>query len=869
MKVVLLLLGIFIASVVKCQVLEGVVSDADGQAVEGATVYVRETAQGCVADENGNFRIALPSGTYVCEVSALGYEKQTLQVRVGEKRDVLRVVLKPMVYMLQEAKVNARGEDPAFYIMRHAIARAPYHRHQVKRYLSEVYTKGTMQLEKVPKLLMLSKEIRKEVTPYLGKVFTLESVMEVAFEAPDTYERKIVAFSSSIPDDLSPDEALGIVTASVYDPDVMGMVSPLAPGAFSYYRFRFAECYLEDGKTINKIRVEPRKKNSQLLDGYIYIVENDWSVVNFDFSAKLTGVTLHIKGVFHDVKPSVFLPTSYDIDVDVKIFGVKASGKYYASVKYKEVEADTTHGVVVKPVSVVAENKALPEPAKSPKREKAERKLEALLEKEELTTRDAYRMACLSQQLMTPERPDTIPPLEIREEIVTEKVSVDSMAVRRDSAYWLQMRTIPLKQEEVKGYQMRDSLRAVVKKSEGETDTTRRAHRDVFGQILWGSSYKLGKQGRFEFDGLVKAFPEYNFVDGFWIGQRFGVSLAVARGQRLYVEPSVYYATARKSWIWQVYSSYTYAPLKRGLLKVRFGDVSADYKGNAGAWRLENTLTSLVCADNFMKFYGKRYVALENRIDISNGLVLSVGGNYEKRRVLENHISYNIYKKDPKPNTPSSEGGVDMPDNTALHVYGQLDYTPRSFYRLRNGYKRYVRSDWPTFSVRYDRGISVGSGLSSAYNRIAIGVQQKKSLGLFDKISYKVQAGKFFSVKELYFPDYKQFGATGWVFSKEMFFSDFYLTDYYELATAEKWFQGALNYTSSYLLIKRLSFMQRFLFNEAVHVRYVWMPETKSYTECGYSLGFEDEIRGGVFFGFDREGYRGVGVRVVLPLDWK
>lgn len=33
MKVVLLLLGIFIASVVKCQVLEGVVSDAEGQAV--------------------------------------------------------------------------------------------------------------------------------------------------------------------------------------------------------------------------------------------------------------------------------------------------------------------------------------------------------------------------------------------------------------------------------------------------------------------------------------------------------------------------------------------------------------------------------------------------------------------------------------------------------------------------------------------------------------------------------------------------------------------------------------------------------------------------------------------------------------------
>lgn len=854
------ILGIWVCMTVKGQVLEGRITDQEGKAVEGATVYVREAALGCVADENGEFRIALSEEVYTFEVSALGYEKQTLQIKTGKENGPVTIVLKPMTYMLQEVKVNARGEDPAYYIMRNAIGRAPYHRQQVKRYLSEVYTKGTMRLDKIPKLLLLSKEVKKEVTPYLGKVFLLESVMDITFEAPDRYERNIVAFSSTIPDDMDPKEALGILTASIYDPEIIGLISPLAPGAFSYYRFRFAECYQEGGKTVNKIQVEPRKKNSRLVDGWIYIAENDWSVVNFEFSVQMTGMTVKTKGVFHEVKPSVFLPTSYDIAVDVKLFGVRAGGRYYTSVKYKEVEADTTGIPAMRPVQAVAEGQEVQ--PKSPKRKKAEKQLETLYAKEELTTRDAYRMARLSRQLMKAERADTVSPLEIREETVNEKVTVDSMAVLRDSLYWLKMRTIPLKGEETLSYRLKDSLREVSRGTEGDSSVTRSASRDVSGSLVLGGSFRMGKRVSLQVDGLLRVVPEYNFVDGFWIGQGFSLEVRADKGRRLRFTPSVYYATARKSVLWNLITRYTYAPLRQGMLVAEFGESSADYKGNAGTLRFENALTSLVYGDNFMKFYGKRYVRLQNRIDVANGLVLTVGGHYEKRKVLENHISYNFYKKDPKPNTLLSEGGTDMPDNTSLGFMVQGSYTPRLYYRIRNGYKEYLRSYWPTFTVRYEKGIPTDAAYSSRYERLDIGLWQKIGLGIFDKISYRVIAGKFLSAREIYFPDYKQFSTTGWILSEDVFAGGFLIADYYKLSTNDRWLQGAFNYASSYLLLKRLPFLQRFLFDEALHVRYLWTPVLKNYMECGYSLGMGEEVRAGVFLGFDRDGYQGFGFRI-------
>ncbi len=58
---------------------------------------------------------------------------------MGEKNQTIRIELRETSYMLKEVVVYAAAsnEDPAYRIMRKAIAHAPYYRYQIKEYTSE------------------------------------------------------------------------------------------------------------------------------------------------------------------------------------------------------------------------------------------------------------------------------------------------------------------------------------------------------------------------------------------------------------------------------------------------------------------------------------------------------------------------------------------------------------------------------------------------------------------------------------------------------------------------------------------------------------------------------------------------------------
>jgi hypothetical protein len=62
--------------------------------------------------------------------------------------------------MLQSVTVRADKEDPAYTVMRKAIAKAKYHTQQIDAYSAKVYLKGKGQLKDYPWLA--KKELEKE-----------------------------------------------------------------------------------------------------------------------------------------------------------------------------------------------------------------------------------------------------------------------------------------------------------------------------------------------------------------------------------------------------------------------------------------------------------------------------------------------------------------------------------------------------------------------------------------------------------------------------------------------------------------------------------------------------------------------------------
>ncbi|MDR1406716.1 MAG: DUF5686 and carboxypeptidase regulatory-like domain-containing protein [Tannerella sp.] len=854
------------AAGVQAQTLHVRITDPGGVAVANAALYVRELAQGVMADDGGAVRLVLKEGSYTLDVSSLGYEKKTVAATVDRPLVTLTVVMDEKMYSLEEVSVSARREDPAYAVMRRAIGMAPYYLHQVKSYAAETYLKGTGKIEKIPALLKLNVNGR-QLNDMVDRMFVVESQNEVTFTSPDKYEQRVLAVSSSLPSEADFGSMMSVTTSNIYSPKFGDdFISPLAPDAFSYYRFALDARSLEGARWISKIRITPRKKNYRLFSGWIYIVEDLWSVQFLDITTSMSGFTFRYHINYNEVKPSVFLPTAYDAYMTVDMMGLKAGGKYTASIQYRDLTLND-----MPPVAAPAATLSPPAPVdrpRTPKQQKAQAKLDKLIDRDELTNRDAYRMAKLMRDVAEPEETrrqrDTLELLPAG----NVRITVDSLAGKRDSLYWAEARVVPLLEDEIGSYREsdrrgRNADSAAANPGMEIALSTSGGRHSPANKILFGNTVNLGRGMRLSYKGLMGVVPEYNFVDGFHLGEKLVLESDPAKAASFSLTPSACYLTARRTVSWQVDALYRYAPLRGGRLTLSGGNITADFNLHDGNDRMIHSLASLFLAGNTIRFHQRKYIGAANQIDLASGLQLSAELSYETRNALENRTSYRFFGNAPSPNIPHGQTSP-MPAHTALRTGIRLDYTPRHYYRIRHGRKYYEHSLYPTFTLRYEKGIPTGSA-SASFDRLEAGVRQHIATNAFDHFEYTVNAGAFLTARSVYFPDFKHFNTNELRISSASMYESFSLLDNYAFSTSRRWLQAHAGYNSMYLFLKNLPFLQRYLFEESVHMRMLWTPAGE-YLEAGYSIGFGDVGRAGVFVGFDRRTYNGAGFTISLPL---
>lgn len=318
------------------QTFKGRVVDLAGNPIPYAALYLKELKTGFTTDDNGCFQTSLPAGQYTCEVSSLGFISQTFTFQMLNRDYEKDIVLAERTYSLPEVNITKGNEDPAYAVMRKAIARAPYYRTQIKSYTAGTYLKGTGKGTAIPAVLKLSKEVRKDAKEWLGKLFVLEQQQIVNFTAPNVWNNKVLANKNSFPEEIGVD--MGITTINLYTPELFGKVSPLNKNAFSYYRFKLDACFVEEGQMINKIRVIPKKDDSRLLEGDLFIVEDLWCISAADVNVRATGLKAKIKITCKEVQSSVFLPVSITTSSTIDIMGFKAEASYLAAIHYREVK---------------------------------------------------------------------------------------------------------------------------------------------------------------------------------------------------------------------------------------------------------------------------------------------------------------------------------------------------------------------------------------------------------------------------------------------------------------------------------------------------------------------------------------------------
>ncbi len=816
-------------SFVSAQGIRGTIKSDEGDILPFASIYVKEVGTGTSSNLDGFYELRLNPGNYEITFQYMGYESQVRKISVGNRFETINIAMKTQVISLATVVVTGKAEDPSYTIMRKAIAKANYHLLQFDEYSAEVYMKGTGQITKIP--WFIRKTLAKEGVD-TSAVFTSESVSEISFERPNTFNERVISVRTSGEgnDNANPNS---YISSSFYLPKVDNSISPLSPRAFSYYKFKYEGSFRERGYEINKITVTPRSRGDNLFEGEIYIREDFWNIHSLDLTTSILGFVLQVKQIFAPIEGEIWMPVTQQYNFSGSILGFAGEYKYLASVSdYTVTEnADLDASVIL----VDEKIEQAPEEIAAIKNKDVEGGVKEVFEDDKKVSRKQFRKLMKQYEKQEREEQDEPDLLSVR------TYRVDSLAHRKDSIYWADIRPVPLTNKEVVGYEKADST-YVVEKEKALADSNRLDNGDrfKFGQLLTGSYYKLGKRLRFDYDGVLKTV-RFNTVEGwnFDVGGTFLWRNDTT--SRLRITPNIRYGFASDKLYARVHTVFGIGERnKRNTFRISGGHYIAQYNPEA-LDPFVNTIYSLLYEKNFMKLYQKDYVRISWARRFNYKVTVSTGVEWANRTELFNTTGYSLFNKEDRafrPNRPVNDevSTGNFSNNRAVIANLNLTLRPWVKFRSYNGRVYPVQNNAPTFKVAYRKAINNLFNSQVKFDHLEIGSEFDFDLGVRAKIDFEVEAGTFFNKGGMQFPDFKHFQGNRLEFAPLDVTGGYRLLDYYQNSTQQEYLSVFSHIQFRKFLFTQLPMLRFSGLKENIFVNYLSTPTSGNYTEVGYGI---------------------------------
>src|SRR5688572_6549410 len=330
--------------------IRGTVKAESGELLAYTTIFVKQTGSGTTTNEKGIYEMVLPPGKYEVIFQYLGFETAVRDVEITNSIIVLDIVLKTQITVLETVTVKSGNEDPAYTIMRKAIAKAKYHTQQIDKYTARVYIKGAGTLKDYP---WLAKKQIEKAGVKKGQVFLTESISEVKYTRPAKFEEKVISIRSDGKDNNTNPNPY--IFGSFYEPEIAETISPLSPKAFSYYKFEYQGTFKDRNYEVSRIKVIPRSKGDDVIEGVLYIVENWWSIHSMDIRTSKLGIGINIKAVYAPIEDKAWMPVSHRFKIDGKVFGFEFEYNYLATVSDYKIQLNPELYVDTEQMEVVDE----------------------------------------------------------------------------------------------------------------------------------------------------------------------------------------------------------------------------------------------------------------------------------------------------------------------------------------------------------------------------------------------------------------------------------------------------------------------------------------------------------------------------------
>jgi len=763
--------------------ISGTIKDVSGQPVPFASVYLKNTTQGTSANIDGKYEIKIEKGEHTLSFRAVGYKQQDHILNVLASSN-LNVSLTSESYTLDNVTIKGNAEDPAYAIIRKAIAKRKDHLEEVKSFTCDVYIKGVQRLKSAPKKFM-GRDIRKVMeldTNRQGIIYLSESQSKFSFRRPNEVHEEMISSKVAGRNNAFSFNKASDLIINFYDNYLLentlsarGFISPIADNAMFYYKYKYLGETKENGETVNKIEVIPRRMNDPVFRGIIYILEDSWRIYNTDlFLTKNAGInfidTLGINQQFTRVK-DVYMPTAVNFQFNGNVLGFKFAG-YYVGV-YSNYD---------------------------------------------------------------------VSPVFPKNFFNGEILKITRLVNKKDSVYWNNNRPVPLTPDEKINYIVKDSI-AKRKESKSYLDSLEKEN-NKFGigkLLLRGYSINDRYDSVYiSFDPVLRSLM-YNTVEGFAI--KYGVTYRKVFGDRrsYSIRPELRYGFSNQKLTGSLSANYFYDPLKRANVAVSFGNGIFDLNNLGSMTLLGNSINTLLYEKNFSKFYEKSFFNLNTTRELATGLQASLSFDYTRNHTLANTTDFKFFdNKDREftsnnPFTPSTETPL-FPTYNSTSATASLTYTFGQKYITRPDGKFYTESKFPRITALYKKGFNGLLGSDVDYDFVKAEIYQDRiGLGLWGYTSFLVGAGKFLNNNSMYYPEYKHFaGNISTIFPPNL--RKFQYLEFYQFSTNQQYFEAHLEHNFAGFFLNKVPLLRKAKLEEFVGGGYLSSPEKRNYKEFYFGL---------------------------------
>lgn len=770
--------------------VSGTVTDSGGRQLPFAAVFAANTTLGTIANERGFYRLRLNPGPYTLNFSLTGQKQHTIKLNLNQDT-VLNIKLEPEIYLLKEKFL--RDENPAYSIIRKAIAKRRFYKKQVDAYSCNVYLKGVQKLVRGPKRYLGDSVVKVLSLNKNGNSIIFQGEANSQFNFSRARKVKEVLLASRTAGDYA---SLNFTRAQDVKTDFYknllhwdaisnrSFVSPIASNALAFYRYKLIGDFVENGFLIHKIEVIPKRKSLPTFTGFIYIVDGDWRIHSIDVklykTANINFVdSLRITQQYFPVDDHIWQPSSIRFAFRGKVLGFVFSG-YYEGI-YSDYNINPN-----------------------------------------------FPAHFFNKQVM----------------------EIPNGAFKRDSVYWNNNRPVPLTRQEEIYYFNKDSL-GKKRQSLQYQDSAKRTN-NTFLFLPWiinGYTIKSRDAKQTYNIQSPKDIVFFNSVEGWGLNVAPRYKRFATNGKTLEVRPTVRYSFARQLLNTNVYASYRYNPTKQASIYGKVGSDFLDLNNSGTVSIFLNTLSTLFAEHNLLKLYQSKFIQAGTQGEIENGILLNGQLEYSDRRSLNNFRTQSGFDSTQVTAPPAIHGvpqssnnpldpGSDVPlfpRYRALTFSGSATFTFNQQYTQRPDGKYIEPSPYPRLRINYRKGFPIlGSDIN--YDFVSADVfQDRIRTGVLGYSSYFLSAGKFYNYKSLYYPDYKQFrGGQPFVFDSSL--GSFHYLNYYIYSTNRNYLEGHFEHNFGGYILARLPLFRKLRLEEIVGGSFLSQRIQSNYYEFYFGI---------------------------------